>query len=68
MNEQETSVVLVSIDTSERMGATSIYGVYELVKILEAGAKINGYKNVVISHLDREIKVSGRCVLTAVIS
>ncbi len=55
MDEQRTYGFLITIDTSDNIGATSVYGPTEIATILEAGAKIRGYK-ATISELDVPIK------------
>ena len=56
MNEEHTFVVLVTIDTSETIGATCIYGEHVMEEILKAGAKVKGYK-ISCSQPDRVIKL-----------
>lgn len=51
MNERRAIGYLISIDTPH-LGATSIYGTYEINSILEVGAKIKGYKITVSDVVD----------------
>ena len=53
MNESITFVILVTIDTSDRIGATSVYGEHEFLQIVKEGAKVKGYKNVTTSFIDK---------------
>ena len=55
MDERETYGYLITIDTSDGVGATSVYGSYEIKSILEEGAKIRGYK-AGVSELDTPLK------------
>ena len=68
MKDAITFVVLVTIDTYDKIGATSVYGISEVEKIIQEGAKVRNYKNVVVSWVDTDIKIHGVCPLTAVIS
>ena len=55
--ESLTFAILVSIDSSERIGATSIYGTSEIAAILKAGAEVRGYKHVTVSYVETPIRV-----------
>ena len=65
MNEEHTFVVLVTIDTSETIGATSIYGEHVMEEILKAGAKVKGYK-ISCSQPDRVIKLDKATEITII--
>ena len=43
MDERITYNVDISIDTSDGIGATSVYGTHEFLKMLRVGCKANGY-------------------------
>ena len=44
MDERCAYGFLISIDTSDRIGATSVYGEHEIITIIKEGAKTCGYE------------------------
>ena len=59
-NERELIEALFSIDTSDKIGATCVYGSYEIKKIINAGAEANGYKAIIAEDTDVCELVDGR--------
>ena len=56
MAENITVVVLVTIDTSNRIGPTCVYGEHEIANIIKEGAKVRGY-TATVANSANEIKL-----------